>query len=130
MRAVLPLISGWDDLMGPARAGRSWVRSAQTLLITRLLIVGLIILVAVLQYRLWVGEGSLAEVYGLKREIAAQERELERLGARNQELQAEVKDLQGGREALEERARAELGMIAEGEIFIQVIQSPSAPSEP
>lgn len=96
----------------------------------RLLVVLLLALVAVLQYRLWVGEGSLAEVHGLKREIAAQETELERLTARNRELQAEVDDLRTGLDALEERARGELGMIKPGEIFLQVIERPKAPAAP
>ena len=96
----------------------------------RLLIVLLLALVAVLQYRLWVGEGSLAEVHGLKQEITAQEQELERLTARNRELQAEVDDLRTGLDALEERARGELGMIKPGEIFLQVIERPKAPAAP
>ena len=96
----------------------------------RLLIVLLLALVAVLQYRLWVGEGSLAEVHGLKQEITAQEGELERLTARNRELQAEVDDLRTGLDALEERARGELGMIKPGEIFLQVIERPKAPAAP
>lgn len=90
----------------------------------RLLIVLLLVLVAFLQYRLWVGEGSLAEVHALKQEIADQEAELARLMARNRELQAEVDDLRTGINALEERARGELGMIKPGEIFLQVIERP------
>lgn len=96
----------------------------------RLLIVLLLGLLAVLQYRLWVGEGSLAEVHGLKREIAAQEAELERLTVRNRELQAEVDDLRTGMDALEERARGELGMIKPGEIFLQVIERPKSAAAP
>lgn len=90
----------------------------------RLLVLLLIGLVAVLQYRLWVGEGSLAEVHGLQREIAAQKAELDRLSTRNRELQAEVADLESGEAAMEERARDELGMIKPGEAFIQVIERP------
>jgi cell division protein FtsB len=96
----------------------------------RLLIVLLLALVGFLQYRLWVGEGSLAEVHGLRQEIAAQEVELERLATRNRELQAEVDDLRTGVNALEERARGELGMIKPGEIFLQVIERPRAPAAP
>jgi cell division protein FtsB len=88
------------------------------------LILVLILLLGALQYRLWVGEGSLAELHSLKREIAFEESELERLRARNRELQAEVDDLREGSEAIEERARTELGMIKPGEIFIQVIKRP------
>lgn len=99
----------------------------------RLALLLLVGLVAVLQYRLWVGEGSLAEVHGLQQEIADQRAELERLRARNQQLQAEVTDLQTGEAALEERARGELGMIKPGEAFIQAIERPRpapAPSQP
>jgi cell division protein FtsB len=88
------------------------------------LIAVLIILVVVLQYRLWIGQGSLAELHSLKQEIALQEAEVTRLLTRNQELQAEVVDLSEGEEAVEERARTELGMIKAGEIFIQVIEKP------
>ncbi|QGU33705.1 cell division protein FtsB [Thermochromatium tepidum] len=88
------------------------------------LILVLTLLLGALQYRLWVGEGSLAELHSLKREIALEESELERLRARNRALQAEVDDLREGSEAIEERARSELGMIKPGEIFIQVIERP------
>jgi cell division protein FtsB len=75
----------------------------------------------VLQYRLWVGKGSLAEVSNLKQEISGLEKELVKLRERNRALQAEVEDLRSGNAAIEERARSELGMIKEGEIFYQVI---------
>lgn len=90
----------------------------------RILIPVLVGLLLVLQYRLWVGEGSLAEVHALKTSIALEQQEVERLRARNRELQAEVADLMQGLEAVEERARAELGMIRPGEIFLQVIETP------
>jgi len=88
----------------------------------RILIALLMIVLLTLQYRLWVGEGSLAEVYGLKQEIKVQQAELERLRQRNAALQAEVADLKQGLEAIEERARSELGMIRKGEIFYQVVE--------
>jgi cell division protein FtsB len=88
----------------------------------RLLITVLLVLLAVLQYRLWVGEGSLAEVSNLQQEIAAQQQELVKLRQRNRALEAEVLDLKQGLEAIEERARSELGMIKEGETFYQVIE--------
>nr|WP_295392790.1 cell division protein FtsB [uncultured Thiodictyon sp.] len=100
----------------------------------RLLIVLLIGLLVALQYRLWVGAGSRADLYGLQQEIVAQKAELERLRNRNQELHAEVEDLRSGEAALEERARDELGMIKAGEAFIQVIERPkrvpAAPDPP
>lgn len=75
-----------------------------------------------LQWRLWVGDGSLAEVWHLKRSVAEQRQENESLQERNLALEAEVKDLKQGLEAIEERARSELGMIREGEIFYQIIE--------
>ncbi|GAB0148503.1 MULTISPECIES: cell division protein FtsB [Marichromatium] len=95
----------------------------------RLLIALLVFVLLALHYRLWVGEGSQAELAALRQEIAAQRGELERLGARNAKLRAEVVDLGSGLEALEERARAELGMIRPGETFLQVIE-PRRSEEP
>ncbi len=88
----------------------------------RILIGILFMLFFWLQYRLWVGEGSLAEVYNLRREISQQQLELERMKQRNRVLEAEVRDLKTGLEALEERARTELGMIREDEIYYQVVE--------
>ncbi len=82
----------------------------------------LIVLLLLLQYRLWVGEGSLAEVSNLKREIATQQQELAQLRQRNRALMAEVQDLKQGLTAVEERARSELGMIRKGETFYQIIE--------
>ena len=92
----------------------------------RILIFTLVLLLAWLQYRLWVGEGSLAEIHALKADIARQTEELGRLRARNQSLAAEVANLKAGNEALEERARMDLGMIKPGEVFLQVIPGRSA----
>lgn len=93
----------------------------------RIVILLLVALLVVLQYRLWVGEGSLAEVHQLRHSIAEAEEELDRLAARNRALSAEVEDLRNGLDALEERARVELGMIKPGEAFIQVIERPEPP---
>jgi cell division protein FtsB len=90
----------------------------------RIVIALLLALLAFLQYRLWVGEGSLAEVSNLKDEIEALQQELVGLRKRNHALRAEVEDLRSGQAAIEERARSELGMIKEGETFYQVV-SPS-----
>lgn len=87
----------------------------------RIIITLLVLLLAFLQYRLWVGEGSLAEVNNLKDEIGSLQQELVILRKRNDALQAEVKDLRSGQAAIEERARSELGMIKEGETFYQVV---------
>ena len=93
----------------------------------RIVIGILFILLLLLQFRLWVGEGSLAEVHNLKKEIAIQKQELERLRQRNRALAAEVQDLKKGLEAIEERARSELGMIRKGETFYQIIESEEKP---
>ena len=85
------------------------------------LIIFLIGLLLLLQFRLWVGDGSLSEVWELHQAVATQNTQnLEKL-ARNNALEAEVKDLKKGKAAIEERARSELGMIQEGETFYQII---------
>jgi cell division protein FtsB len=96
----------------------------------RWLTVFLLLLLLWLQYRLWVGEGSLAEVNALRTEIAAQKDEIAQMQARNDALEAEVQDLREGLDALEERARSELGMIKEGEVFLQVIETPPQEQAP
>ncbi|WP_335337223.1 cell division protein FtsB [Sedimenticola thiotaurini] len=88
----------------------------------RILMLLLVAMLAVLQYRLWVGEGSLADLYRLKQDIAQQKEQLLQMQRRNQALQAEVDDLKNGLEAIEERARNDLGMVREGEIFYQIIE--------
>jgi cell division protein FtsB len=88
----------------------------------RWLIALLVTILLVLQYRLWVGEGSLAEVWRLRHQVEAQKKENERLMERNRALEAEVKDLKQGMDAVEERARNDLGMIKEDEVFYQVIE--------
>ena len=88
----------------------------------RILIGILLFLLLVLQYRLWVGEGSLAEVHSLREQVEAQEAELDAMRRKNEALQAEVQDLKQGHEAVEERARHELGMVREDETFYQVIE--------
>jgi cell division protein FtsB len=91
------------------------------------LLIGLILALALLQYRLWVGEGSLAEVSALSGQVEAQRQENHQLGERNAALAAEVADLKQGLDAVEERARSELGMIREGETFFHVVGPPAQP---
>ena len=79
-----------------------------------------------LQYRLWVGEGSLAEVESLRRQLVAQRAELIDLQERNAALQAEVDDLKEGLAAIEARARSELGLIREGETYFQLLPADEA----
>ncbi len=82
----------------------------------------LLIVFFVLQYRLWVGEGSFAEMVLLKAELNTQQMELDRLKDRNAKLQGEVADLISGQQAIEEIARSELGMIGQNETFYQVLE--------
>ena len=77
-------------------------------------------LLAAMQYRLWVGEGSLAHVSQLKQQIAEQQRENEQLLERNRVLTAEVIELKQGLETVEERSRHELGMVKQGETLFQL----------
>jgi cell division protein FtsB len=86
------------------------------------LVVVLVLLLVYLQYRLWFGNGSLPDVWQLHREIKAQREENVRLRERNEALKAEVLDLQQGHEAVEERAREDLGMIKRGETFYQIVE--------
>lgn len=86
------------------------------------LITVLIVLFVLLQFKLWFGEGSMMDVWHLEKAIAAQTEENRQLRERNQALAAEVNDLKQGLEAIEERARRELGMIQEGETFFQVVE--------
>ena len=78
-------------------------------------------LLLALQYPLWIGKGSWMRVWDLDRQLVAQREGNARLKARNDAMDAEVRDLKQGLEALEERARHELGMIRKDEIFYQVV---------
>ena len=86
------------------------------------LIAILALLAVLLQFKLWFGDGSIMEMSRLEKSVAAQADENAQLRERNQALAAEVQDLKQGTEAVEERARSELGMIKQGEIFYQVVQ--------
>lgn len=81
-------------------------------------------LVLLMQYPLWLGDGGWMAVRQGGKKLAAQEGLNRRLRERNATLQAEVSDLKQGREAIEERARSELGMIAPDETFIRILNSP------
>ncbi len=108
----------------------------------KVLIVILSLLFVALVLRLVFGDGSVQEVWRLHQEVDKQRLEIELLQQRNQALNAEVMDLKKGLQAVEERARAELGMIREGEVFYQFIdregklspllpeKSPAAPPMP
>ncbi len=85
----------------------------------RWLLVFLVALLVLLQYRLWIAEGSLAELHRLEQQAREQERINSELAARNQVLEREVLELQTGRKGVEQRAREQLGLVREGEIFYQ-----------
>ncbi len=95
----------------------------------RWVILLLVVLLLALQYRIWVGEGSFAEVWDLYQQVEMQREENQQLRERNQALEAEVKDLKQGLGAIEERAREELGMVKEDETFYQIIEEPAPADE-
>jgi len=85
------------------------------------------ILILGLQYPIWLGKGGWLRVRELDRQVSAQQRVNAELAARNAALDADVRDLKQGFEAIEERARSELGMIRQDEVFFQLpVQSQPA----
>ena len=82
----------------------------------------LLVLLAALQWPLWLGKGSWLRVWQLDKQLEVQRAVNETLIARNAALDAEVRDLKTGTDAIEERARSELGMIRQGEVFFQLLQ--------
>ncbi len=82
----------------------------------------LIILIALLQYPLWLGKGGWLRVSDVDRQLTSQRDANQKLETRNAGLDAEVRDLKTGYEAIEERARFELGLIKQDEVFVQVPQ--------
>jgi cell division protein FtsB len=96
----------------------------------RVLAAVLVILIAAIQTPLWFGKGGWLRVREVDRQLEAQRQSNEQLRARNAALDAEVRDLKTGYDAIEERARSELGMIRQDEVFFQVIEaSRAAPAE-
>ena len=82
---------------------------------------GLVFAVLLLEYRVWFSEDGVRDVARLQQAVAVQRAENEQLAERNRQLAAEVRDLKTGMDALEERARSDLGMIARNETFYQVV---------
>ena len=95
----------------------------------RLLPLALALSLLLLQARLWLSEEGMREVWRLEAEIAARTEDNRKLAANNAALDAEVQDLKQGLAAVEERARAELGLISPGEVFYQITPPPSAPPQ-
>jgi cell division protein FtsB len=90
----------------------------------------LLVVVVLLQYRLWLSEDGVRELSRLSVAVERQKAENDELGARNQQLVAEVADLKAGMAAIEERARSELGMIGRNETFYQVVPARPAGTAP
>ena len=82
----------------------------------------LLVLLVWLQYKIWLQDGGIPEIIELEQEIAEVKTEAKSLQERNASLDAEVKDLKKGLDAIEERARSEMGMIKKGEVYYQVIK--------
>ena len=87
-------------------------------------------LIALIQYPLWLGKGGWSRVWEVDQQIHAQREINQKLQLRNAALDAEVRDLKQGLEAIEERARSELGMIKHDEIFYQILDSAAGASTP
>jgi cell division protein FtsB len=80
------------------------------------------VLVLLIQYPLWLGKGGWVRVWDVDRQLAGQRAKNEMLQARNDTLAAEVRDLKQGYEAIEERARFDLGMVRKDEVFLQIVE--------
>jgi cell division protein FtsB len=100
----------------------------------RILAVIFVLMILALQYPMWLGKGGWLQVRELDRQVEAQRQANAELKTRNAALDAEVRDLKTGFEAIEERARSELGMIRHDEVFFQLppesTAAPPAPSKP
>jgi cell division protein FtsB len=88
----------------------------------RVLALTLAAFIVLLQYPLWLGKGSWLKVWELDHQLQAHKAENAKLQERNSVLDAEVRDLKQGFEAIEERARYELGMIKQDEVFFQIVR--------
>jgi cell division protein FtsB len=89
----------------------------------------LVALILLLQYPLWLGKGGWLKVWDINQQVEAQRQANLKAQARNAVLDAEVRDLKQGTDAIEERARSELGMVKRNEVFFQVIgNDPTSPA--
>jgi len=79
------------------------------------------VLIVLIQVPLWLGKGGWVRAWDNDRQLAAQKAHNHRLQERNDALEADVRDLKQGTEAIEERARFELGMVRQDEIFVQIV---------
>jgi cell division protein FtsB len=95
----------------------------------RLLFVGLLLLAGLIQYPLWMGCGGWFDVWDLQMKVSDQRTVNDGLASRNKALAAEIEDLRTGTEAAEERARSELSMLKQGEVFVQLLPPGVKPPE-
>ena len=95
----------------------------------RLITLALAALLLLIQYPLWLGKGGMLAVSDLKGQVELAQLRTDALKARNDKLDSEVRDLLEGTGAVEERARLELGMIKQNEIFVQVLRKDEQPVE-
>lgn len=96
---------------------------------SKLLITALVAMLILLQYKLWLGEGSLSDIHRLRQELAAQNAENAKLKDSNAALAAEVVALKQGTAAVEELARSRLGMIQQGDTFYQYVAPARTPPD-
>lgn len=85
----------------------------------------LIALLIGLQVKLWIGDGGMRDLRAIRARVAAQQAENAKLKQRNDALHADVEDLKHGQDAVEARARSQLGLIKPGEVFYQVVATPA-----
>lgn len=90
--------------------------------IMKIIIAIIILLIIHFQYRIWIGDGSVAQIEAYQQRLDVLKKQAEEKRQRNEALYAEVLDLRKGQEAIEERARDELGMIKEDETFFHVLE--------
>jgi cell division protein FtsB len=90
----------------------------------------LVALIVALQYPMWLGKGGWLKLRELDREVDAQRESNAKLRARNEAVDADVRDLKTGHEAIEERARSELGMVRGDEVLFQLQPAGSRPAQP
>ena len=89
--------------------------------VSKPIIIALILLFVLLQYELWFSKGGLRTMLTREHNIAKLQQQNNKLALRNKSVQADIKDLRTGNQAIEERARNELGMVKHGEQFYQIV---------
>ena len=96
----------------------------------RILAIALGALIILIQVPLWLGKGGWLRVWDIDNQVSVQKQKNSKLETRNASLAAEVKDLKTGTEAIEERARSELGMVRTDEVFFQIVEQPAPARKP